>query len=61
MSPKVRFQILLEPVQLEALRKVEAKTGVPVARQIRMAVDRSLKGQGVLTAKRQRLKARKRS
>jgi len=42
MSPKQRFQILLEPKQLEALRRIEANTGAPVARQIRMAVDRWL-------------------
>jgi hypothetical protein len=46
VSPKQRFQILLEPEQLEALRAIEARTGAPVARQIRMAVDRWLRGQG---------------
>ncbi len=46
MTPKQRFQILLEPEQLEALRRIETRTGAPVTRQIRMAVDRWLGKQG---------------
>ena len=42
MSPKQRFQILLEPEQLAALRQIEQRTGAPVARQVRMAVERWL-------------------
>ena len=44
MTPKQRFQILLEPEQLKALRRIENQTGAPVARQIRMAVDKWLGG-----------------
>jgi hypothetical protein len=43
MSPKKRFQVMLEPEQLQALRKVEEHTGAPVAEQIRRAVDAWLK------------------
>ena len=40
MSPKTRFQILLEPDQLAALRKIQEHTSAPVASQIRKAVDK---------------------
>ena len=46
MPPKQRFQILLEPEQLAALRRIENRTGAPVARQIRMIVARWLDEQG---------------
>ena len=59
MSPKQRFQILLEPEQLEALRRIETRTGAPVGRQIRMAVDRWLGTQGE-KAERKRASTRKR-
>jgi hypothetical protein len=36
---KVRFVMFLEPKQLAALRANEAKTGAPVAAQVRLAVD----------------------
>jgi hypothetical protein len=39
MSPKTRFQILLEPEQLEALRRIQERTAAPVASQIRRAVE----------------------
>ena len=38
MSPKTRFQILLEPEQLAALRRIQERTAAPVASQIRQAV-----------------------
>src|ERR1700674_3013764 len=38
MSPKTRFQILLEPEQLAALRRIQKETAAPVASQIRQAV-----------------------
>jgi hypothetical protein len=60
MKPKTRFQILLEPDQLEALRRIQQRTAAPVASQIRMAVDAWLKAQGEKTA-RPRVTARKRS
>ena len=60
MTPKQRFQIFLEPEQIEALRRIEKRTGAPVGRQIRMAVDRWLGKQGE-KADRKRVVARKRS
>jgi hypothetical protein len=39
MSPKQRFQIMLEPAQLEALKLVEERIGVRVSEQIRRSVD----------------------
>jgi hypothetical protein len=60
MSPKQRFQILLDPEQLAALRRIEDRTGAPVARQIRMAVDRWLDEQGE-KPERKRAVTRKRS
>ena len=59
MTPKQRFQILLEPEQLEALRRIENRTGAPVGRQIRMAVERWLGEQGE-KAERKRAIPRKR-
>jgi hypothetical protein len=59
MSPKQRFQILLDPEQLDALRRIEQRTGAPIARQIRIAVDRWLEEQGERTD-RKRAPTRKR-
>ena len=59
MSPKQRFQILLESEQLAALRRIEERVGVPIARQVRMAVDRWLEAQGEKT-ERKRASTRKR-
>jgi hypothetical protein len=39
VSPKTRFQILLEPEQLAALRRIQERTAAPVASQIRRAVE----------------------
>ena len=39
VSPKERFQLLIEPAQLEALRTIEARVGAPVSVQIRRAID----------------------
>jgi len=47
MSPKTRVQILLEPDQLAALRRIQARTLAPVAAQIRQAVDTWLAGTDV--------------
>jgi hypothetical protein len=46
MSPKARFQLMLEPEQLAELRQIEANTDVPVSRQIRRAIDLWLEQQG---------------
>ncbi|HXG90176.1 MAG TPA: ribbon-helix-helix domain-containing protein [Vicinamibacterales bacterium] len=57
MSPKQRFQVLLEPEQLAALRDIERRTGAAVARQIRMAVDRWLTDEQVNKKKTERKRA----
>jgi len=61
MSPKTRFQTLLEAEQLDALRRIERRTGAPVARQIRMAVERWLSEQGEKKTDRKRVSPRRRS
>ena len=39
MSPKQRFNLMLEPTQLAGLKAIEEATGAPIAEQIRRAVD----------------------
>jgi hypothetical protein len=60
MSPKTRFQILLEPEQLAALRRIQERTAAPVASQIRRAVEKWIAEQGEKT-ERKRAGTRKRS
>jgi hypothetical protein len=60
MSPKTRFQILLEPEQLAALRRIQERTSAPVASQIRKAVEKWITEQGE-RAERKRATTRKRS
>jgi hypothetical protein len=38
MSPKGRFQLLIEPEQLDALREIQEQTGAPISEQIRRAI-----------------------
>jgi hypothetical protein len=38
-DPKTRFQMFLEPDQLDALKRIAERTGAPVAAQIRIAID----------------------
>jgi hypothetical protein len=38
MSPKARFQMMLEPDQLEALRTLQDVTGAAMAEHIRRAI-----------------------
>ena len=59
MSPKTRFQILLEPDQLAALRRIQDRTSAPVAAQIRKAVERWIAEHGD-RADRKRASTRKR-
>lgn len=63
MSPKVRFQLVIEPEQLAELRKIEEDTGAPVSAQIRRAIDDWLTKRGVTKKKPERKRAatRKRS
>jgi hypothetical protein len=60
MSPKTRFQILLEPEQLVALRRIQERTGAAVASQIRKAVEKWIAEQGEWT-ERKRARPRQRS
>ena len=60
MSPKTRFQILLEPEQLAALRRIQDRTSAPVASQIRKAVEEWIAKQGEKPA-RKRASTRKRT
>lgn len=39
MSPKQRFQVMLEPHTIEYLRSVQRKTGASIGEQIRRAVE----------------------
>jgi hypothetical protein len=59
MSPKTRFQILLEPEQLDALRKIQTQTGAPVASQIRHAVEQWIAKRGERKASRRRATSRR--
>jgi hypothetical protein len=58
MSPKQRFQVLLEPEQLSALREIELRTGASIGEQIRRAIDQRLGNQK--KAERKRAVTRKR-
>jgi hypothetical protein len=44
MSPKARFQMFIEPDQLEALRALQERTGAPIGEHIRRAIAEYLKG-----------------
>jgi hypothetical protein len=61
MPLMVRFQIVLEPEQLEALRQIQQETDQPVSRQIRSAIDEWLQRQRSGKAERTRPRKRKRS
>jgi len=52
MSPKVRFQLVLEPSQLKGLRALKDQDGASVGESVRRAIDT------YLAAKRKRKSAR---
>jgi hypothetical protein len=60
LPPKIRFQILLEPEQVAALKRIQERTAAPLAAQIRRAVDTWIAGQGEKT-ERKRPASRKRT
>jgi hypothetical protein len=60
MSPKTRFQIMLEPEQLDALRAKQEETGVTVGEQIRRAINAALPAAVAKKAERKRAGTRKR-
>jgi hypothetical protein len=48
MSPKQRFNFLIEPGQLAVLKRIEETTGAKVSEQIRRAIQAYLESQSVL-------------
>ena len=51
MSPKYRFNVMIEPERLELLREIERRTGATPSEQIRRAVDAYLELQKVVGKK----------
>jgi hypothetical protein len=51
VSPKYRFNVMIEPERLDALREIERRTGATPSEQIRRAIDAYLQSQTVLTRK----------
>jgi hypothetical protein len=49
MSPKTRFQLVIEPGQLAALRAIEARTGARISTQIQRAIYAYLDSQPFLS------------
>lgn len=49
MSPKQKFNLVIEPTQLAALKAIEERTGARLSEQIRRAIDAYLRQQTVLT------------
>jgi hypothetical protein len=48
VSPKYRFNVMIEPERLDLLREIERKTGATPSEQIRRAIDAYLQAQTVL-------------
>jgi hypothetical protein len=61
MSPKVRYNLMLENHQRDALRRIKEREGIPESEQIRRALDEWLERKGELKTDRKRAAARKRS
>jgi hypothetical protein len=51
MSPKRRFNMMVEPKQIDVLREIERRTGAPISEQIRRAVDAYIATQAIVTKK----------
>lgn len=51
VSPKYRFNVMIEPERLEVLRQIERRTGATPSEQIRRAIDAYLLSQTVLSKK----------
>lgn len=49
MSPKQRFDVMLEPGQVAALKAIEHRTGARMAEQIRRAIQAYLENQRALS------------
>lgn len=61
MSPLQRFQLLLKPEQIEALRVIEQRTGTSMGSLVRLALDEWLANRDTVKAERKRPASRKRS
>ena len=51
MTPRTRHNFFIDDDQMERLREVKERDGVPVAEQIRRAIDAWLEQKGVLKKK----------
>jgi len=49
MTPKQKFNLVIEPNQLAALKAIEERTGARISEQIRRAINSYLESQKVLT------------
>jgi hypothetical protein len=49
VSPKERFQALVEPQQMAVLREIERRTGARLSELVRRAIDLYISTQTVLT------------
>jgi hypothetical protein len=51
VSPKYRFNVMIEPERLQMLREIERKTGATPSEQIRRAIDAYLQAQTIVNKK----------
>jgi hypothetical protein len=49
MSPKQKFNLVIEPAQLAVLKAIEERTGARISEQIRRAIQAYIESQTVLT------------
>jgi ribbon-helix-helix protein len=60
MSPRERYNFLIDAEQREGLRRIKERDGIPESEQIRRAIDEWLEKKGVMKAGRTRARTRKR-
>jgi len=51
VSPKYRFNVMIEPERLALLREIERRTGATPSEQIRRAIDAYLQTQTIVSKK----------
>ena len=61
MAPKVRYNLMIEVRQRDALRRIKERDGVPESESIRQALDEWLERRGESETNRKRGVMRKRS
>ena len=61
MPPKVRYNLMLENEQRDALRRIKEREGIPESEQIRRALNEWLERKGELKTDRKRASTRKRA